>query len=78
MFRSLEHGLSASQIMTSPKSDPMIPMLTTAEIGLPMRPYLSLVWTFSAKSWMQATVRLTLGITSFPSTRIGVFNGFFI
>mmetsp|Transcript_24913 Transcript_24913/g.53072 ORF Transcript_24913/g.53072 Transcript_24913/m.53072 type:complete len:249 (+) Transcript_24913:870-1616(+) len=77
MFRSrFEYGLSASQTITGPRSDPPIPMLTMSVMDFPVCPFHSPDRTFSVKVLMRPRTSLTSGMTSFPSTIMGVFDWF--
>mmetsp|Transcript_8986 Transcript_8986/g.14415 ORF Transcript_8986/g.14415 Transcript_8986/m.14415 type:complete len:228 (-) Transcript_8986:409-1092(-) len=69
MFKSrLQYGLSASQTMTGPRSEPPIPMLTMLEMGFPVKPFHSPDRTFSVNALIFLRTSLTSGMTSFPST----------
>mmetsp|Transcript_13495 Transcript_13495/g.39841 ORF Transcript_13495/g.39841 Transcript_13495/m.39841 type:complete len:243 (-) Transcript_13495:104-832(-) len=68
----LEKGLSASVTMTGPRSEPPIPMFTTSVIFFPVWPFQSPECTRPTKASILASTSLTPGITSLPSTRIGV------
>mmetsp|Transcript_18755 Transcript_18755/g.44506 ORF Transcript_18755/g.44506 Transcript_18755/m.44506 type:complete len:209 (-) Transcript_18755:185-811(-) len=68
----LLYDLSASVTMTGPRSLPPMPMLTTCVIGLPVKPFHTPPRTLSTKGLSLSSTAFTSGITSLPSTRIGV------
>mmetsp|Transcript_11678 Transcript_11678/g.17487 ORF Transcript_11678/g.17487 Transcript_11678/m.17487 type:complete len:209 (+) Transcript_11678:1227-1853(+) len=70
----LQYGLSASVIMTGPRSEPPIPRLTTSVIVLPVNPFHSPERTDSTNTLILARTSFTSGITSLPSTRMGVLD----
>ena len=70
----LQYGLSASVTITGPRSEPPMPRLTMSVIGLPVCPFHAPLRTRSTKPLMRPRTSFTSGITSTPSTRIGVFE----
>mmetsp|Transcript_46688 Transcript_46688/g.77256 ORF Transcript_46688/g.77256 Transcript_46688/m.77256 type:complete len:219 (-) Transcript_46688:141-797(-) len=72
-FRSrLQNGLSASVTITGPRSLPPMPRLTTSVIVSPVKPFHSPERTRPTKSFIWSSTAFTSGITSAPSTTIGV------
>mmetsp|Transcript_9781 Transcript_9781/g.20303 ORF Transcript_9781/g.20303 Transcript_9781/m.20303 type:complete len:236 (-) Transcript_9781:235-942(-) len=71
-----EYGLRASQTITGPRSDPPIPILTISVMDFPVCPFHSPDRTFSVKVLMRPRTSLTSGMTSFPSTMMGVLDWF--
>ena len=66
------YGLSASVTITGPRSLPPMPKLTTSVIFLPVKPSHSPERTLFTKTSSLPSTSLTSGITSAPSTMIGV------
>mmetsp|Transcript_47568 Transcript_47568/g.97269 ORF Transcript_47568/g.97269 Transcript_47568/m.97269 type:complete len:283 (-) Transcript_47568:172-1020(-) len=71
---SVAYDLSASVTMTGPRSEPPMPMLTACVNFLPVKPTRSPDRTWVTKERMRARTSLTAGMTSAPSTRIGVLE----
>mmetsp|Transcript_17542 Transcript_17542/g.45005 ORF Transcript_17542/g.45005 Transcript_17542/m.45005 type:complete len:212 (+) Transcript_17542:1398-2033(+) len=67
------YGLSASVTMTGPRSLPPMPRLTTSVIFLPVKPFHSPERTEFTKTSRRLRTSLTSGMTSAPSTMMGVF-----
>mmetsp|Transcript_40478 Transcript_40478/g.86360 ORF Transcript_40478/g.86360 Transcript_40478/m.86360 type:complete len:209 (-) Transcript_40478:173-799(-) len=70
----LQKGLSDSVTMTGPRSEPPMPRFTMSVIGLPVNPFHSPERTRSTKPLISLSTPFTSGITSTPSTRIGVLE----
>mmetsp|Transcript_12914 Transcript_12914/g.42943 ORF Transcript_12914/g.42943 Transcript_12914/m.42943 type:complete len:298 (+) Transcript_12914:781-1674(+) len=71
-----EYGLSASVTITGPRSLPPMPRLTTSVMGLPVCPFHSPERTLLTNGSSLASTPFTSGITSTPSTKIGVLARF--
>lgn len=71
-----EYGLRASVTMRGPRSEPPMPMLMTSVMGLPVYPFQSPFRTCWQNDFIFSRTLLTSGITSLPSTRMGVFDRF--
>ena len=65
------HGRKASVVITGPRSDPPMPILTTCSIFLPVDPCHDPSCIESQKVFMRASTSRTSGMTSMPSTCIG-------
>mmetsp|Transcript_46292 Transcript_46292/g.128690 ORF Transcript_46292/g.128690 Transcript_46292/m.128690 type:complete len:245 (+) Transcript_46292:1305-2039(+) len=70
----LQYGFSASVTITGPRSDPPMPRLTTSVIVLPVKPFHSPERTELTKISILPSTSFTSGITSAPSTRMGVLD----
>lgn len=66
------YGLSASVTITGPRSLPPMPRLTTSVMGLPVKPFHAPERTEFTKTSSWPSTAFTSGITSLPSTMIGV------
>ena len=62
------YGSSAAEIMTGPRSEPPMPMLTTWVTFLPVTPFHSPLRTRSAKAAMRESTSCTSSSTFCPST----------
>ena len=62
--------------ITGPRSDPPMPMFTTSVIAWPEYPFHFPARIASQNSRMCFSTAFTSGITSFPSTKIGLFDRF--
>mmetsp|Transcript_49054 Transcript_49054/g.59383 ORF Transcript_49054/g.59383 Transcript_49054/m.59383 type:complete len:272 (+) Transcript_49054:811-1626(+) len=70
------YGFKASHTITGPRSDPPIPIFTIVSIDFPVWPFHTPLRTFSVKTLILASVSFTSGMTSLPSTRMGVLDWF--
>mmetsp|Transcript_11067 Transcript_11067/g.37682 ORF Transcript_11067/g.37682 Transcript_11067/m.37682 type:complete len:209 (-) Transcript_11067:184-810(-) len=70
----LLYALRASVTITGPRSEPPMPMLTTSAIPLPVYPSHWPSRTALTNTFIRSSTSLTSGITSLPSTRMGVLE----